>query len=161
MPQFFKQTEKLNIGIENLRIQKLLELSKYKVESPRELIQDMSEFIREVGFHSSFLDPEEKRKRDSYSSPWKLVAKIFQEGDSLEQKIFCDNIQPIIQETEHYKHLKNRQHLKMKRRRENAKFDIDFVDPQNQTPKMKSPRKKGSKIVVTDFGTSSALKPSF
>lgn len=60
----------------------------YRVTSPDELIQGMSEYVRQCGFTSNFLEQEKDH--------WKLLTNVMTNPSAPCYKVFWENVQPHV-----------------------------------------------------------------
>ena len=74
-PQFFEKSDSQKEQLKQDCLQRrkdLLVQSKNlkKAENPDQLIEGMSDFLHEVGFSSSFIDPEVSKERGQTTNLW-------------------------------------------------------------------------------------------
>jgi|TARA_B110000285_G_C14915084_1_gene509821 hypothetical protein len=60
-------------------------------DDPEDLVEGMSSFLQEVGYTSSFKDPELSK-----SNLWSLVSRGLTNELSFQHRIFQENLQPQI-----------------------------------------------------------------
>ena len=72
-------------------------------EEPDELVQNLSDFLREVGYSNSFLDPPSKNRGEV--ELWQIMTRAMLNPLSLESKMFADNLAPIKEEKERFEQM--------------------------------------------------------
>lgn len=84
----------------------------YHAENPDDLIKDMAGLLKVCGITTSFLDKDEIIRRGEYVNPWKILARVLLNPLSIENQIFIQNLEPILEEANAYRELKERIELK-------------------------------------------------
>lgn len=64
-----------------------------QAEEPDELVENLSDFLREVGYSNSFLDPPSKNRGEV--ELWQIMTRAMLNPLSLESKMFQDNLTPV------------------------------------------------------------------
>ena len=78
---------------EYLRIKKSIVL----VNEPDELVEGLSDFLKDVGFNTSYLDTEFKMRSEQVPL-WQLLTRALLNPLSIENRMFLDNLTPIKEE---------------------------------------------------------------
>ena len=64
---------------------------------PDELVEGLSDFLKDVGFNSSFLDDEFKLRGEQVPL-WQLLTRSLLNPLAIENRMFLDNLAPIKEE---------------------------------------------------------------
>jgi len=83
---------------------------------PEDLVQGMSDYLREIGIGTSFLDENEVVVRGARPPMWQLMTRALINPYSFERRIFQENLLPKIEETKLYQEAKKRQELRVQKK---------------------------------------------
>jgi hypothetical protein len=77
-----------------------------------------------VGYSTSFLDAEETRKRGEKIPPWQFITRVLTNPLSIENKIFSENLQPVLFEVERHREEQKKREMRAKKK---IRGNIDFI----------------------------------
>lgn len=113
LPQFFRQSTADRNERQVQEAERLESLLNIKREmglpsDPEDLVQGMSDYLREIGIGTSFLDEHEVVVRGTRPPMWQLMTRALINPYSFERRVFQDNLLPKIEETKLYQEAKKR-----------------------------------------------------
>ena len=89
---------------------------------PDELLEGMSAFLAEVGITSSFIDPNELKKRGDAPQPWQYLTRAVLNPLSFEHNIFQQNLSTQIEITNQEKEEKRK--IEARKRKRSTKMQL-------------------------------------
>lgn len=81
---------------------------------PDELVEGLSDFLKDVGFNTSFLDTEFKMRSEQVPL-WQLLTRALLNPLSIENRMFLENLTPVKVEAERWRYEKHEEERKLKR----------------------------------------------
>ena len=87
-----------------------------RVDDPEDLVEGMSDYLKEIGIGTSFLDFNELQARGQRPPMWQLMTRALINPYSFERRVFHENLLPKIEETKLYQEAKRRHEQRMKKK---------------------------------------------
>ena len=121
LPQFFQenpQQKEKRQAQEKERVHFFLNIKKQMglVSDPEDLVEGMSDYLKEIGIGTSFLDFNELKARGQRPPMWQLMTRALINPYSFERRVFHENLLPKIEETKLYQEAKRRHEQRMKKK---------------------------------------------